>query len=179
MYASDASDTHTHRHTNRQTDTHTNRPSHWSSNASFCFRTRVMRSGQGHGRKINPKNQMTASRDAATGRLVCWNGDDCPWHARGTCLFVDEQTFELCACVRRLAAFVMWHRPSGSAQCIATTESELAEHSGENFGDGARPRGFAQHNATTLSDIAASPDGAAKSIDEVRLLGIAKYSAKA
>ena len=43
---------------------------------------------------------------------------------------------QLCASLRRLAAFVMWqHGPDRTLSHSAVTEFELAEYSGEKFGD--------------------------------------------
>ena len=88
------------------------------------------------------ENKPDDGRDAATGRLVCWNGDECPWHARGICLFGHEEVSkrlnivgvskaefdQLCASVRRLAAFVMWqHSPDRTKTRSAPTLQQSSD----------------------------------------------------
>ena len=78
------------------------------------------------------------SREAVRRRPVCWNGSECPWCARGICLFWREEASEgcgaggapkkaeidqLCASVRRLTAFVMWR----SGQHIDPAVPQVAE----------------------------------------------------
>ena len=64
---------------------------------------------------------MTAGRDAATRRLVCWNGEECPRHARGiglsghgeapnrSIVVVSKGEFDQLCASARMAAFVMWY----------------------------------------------------------------------
>ena len=91
------------------------------------------------------ENKPDDGRDAATARLVCWNGDECPWHARGICLFGHEEVSkrlnivgvskvefdQLCASVRRLAAFVMWQQPRSHEDTVSANVTAVVRSADE------------------------------------------------